>query len=118
MQLYKDWPSIYSLISYKTTKNFYSVRKSNLKIFFLNFFRFAHCINLEYYEDLVRLLDKLMTDGNLKTKEQLNCILTVFKILSGQGEALCIDPNKFYSHLYANMFNVDLGLYCYILKFI
>ncbi|XP_073996350.1 nucleolar complex protein 3 isoform X2 [Rhodnius prolixus] len=71
--------------------------------------KFAHCINLEYYEDLVRLLDKLMTDGNLKTKEQLNCILTVFKILSGQGEALCIDPNKFYSHLYANMFNVDLG---------
>lgn len=71
--------------------------------------KFAHCINLEYYEDLIRLLDKLMADGDLKTKEQLNCILTVFKILSEQGEALCIDPNKFYSHLYANMFNVDLG---------
>ncbi|KAK9509652.1 hypothetical protein O3M35_006918 [Rhynocoris fuscipes] len=71
--------------------------------------KFAHCINLEYFEDLVKVLDNLMNDGNLKTKEQLNCILTVFKILSGQGEAICIDPNKFYGHLYANMFNVDLG---------
>uniref|UniRef100_A0A0A9XF28 NOC3-like protein n=3 Tax=Lygus hesperus TaxID=30085 RepID=A0A0A9XF28_LYGHE len=71
--------------------------------------KFAHCINLEFYHDLVIVLNRLMATGELKTKEQLNCVLTVFNILSGQGEALNIDPNKFYAHLYANMANVTIG---------
>ncbi|CAB0013877.1 unnamed protein product [Nesidiocoris tenuis] len=71
--------------------------------------KFAHCINVEFYHDLVTLLNRLMSDGQLKVREQLNCVLTVFRILSGQGEALNIDPNKFYSHLYANMTNVGIG---------
>ncbi|KAF6199744.1 hypothetical protein GE061_006042 [Apolygus lucorum] len=71
--------------------------------------KFAHCINLEFYHDLVIVLNRLMADGELKVKEQLNCVLTVFKILSGQGEALNIDPNKFYAHLYANMVHVAIG---------
>ncbi|CAH1399034.1 unnamed protein product [Nezara viridula] len=53
---------------------------------------------------------KIMSDSDLKVKEQLNCVLTVFKILSGQGETLTIDPNKFYAHLYRNIYNIDAGV--------
>lgn len=73
-------------------------------------FRFAHCINIEFYQDIVTVLNRIMSDSDLKVKEQLNCVLTVFKILSGQGETLTIDPNKFYAHLYRNIYSVDAGI--------
>ncbi|XP_014278519.2 nucleolar complex protein 3 isoform X2 [Halyomorpha halys] len=72
--------------------------------------KFAHCINIEFYQDIVTVLNRIMSDSDLKVKEQLNCVLTVFKILSGQGETLTIDPNKFYAHLYRNIYNVDAGV--------
>uniref|UniRef100_A0A3B3VK27 Nucleolar complex protein 3 homolog n=1 Tax=Poecilia latipinna TaxID=48699 RepID=A0A3B3VK27_9TELE len=37
---------------------------------------------------------------NLTNRESLHCIQTVFTILSGQGDALNIDPLNFYSQLY------------------
>ena len=71
--------------------------------------KFAHCINLEFYQDLVDVINGLMEEGNLGFREQLHCIQTVFTILSGQGSALNIDPYRFYSHLYKNLLNVHAG---------
>lgn len=39
----------------------------------------------------------------------MHCIQTVFAILSGQGEALNIDPARFYTHLYRNILCVNAG---------
>lgn len=50
-----------------------------------------------------------MDEGSLRHREKLHCVETVFSILSGQGEALNIDPSRFYTHLYNNMFPVHAG---------
>ncbi|GLG95825.1 Nucleolar complex protein 3 homolog [Gryllus bimaculatus] len=71
--------------------------------------KFAHCINLEFFQDLVNVLDHLLEEGNLGHVEQLHCVETVFTILSGQGEALNIDPLRFYSHLYRSLLHVHAG---------
>ncbi|KAJ8923990.1 hypothetical protein NQ315_006766 [Exocentrus adspersus] len=62
--------------------------------------KFAHCINLDFYVDLVNVLDNLLKEDWLGYREQLHCVQTVFAILSGQGEALNIDPSRFYNNLY------------------
>lgn len=58
-------------------------------------YRFAHCINLDFYQDLVTAIDKIMEEGNLNLRDQLHCIQCVFMILSGQGSALNLDPYRF-----------------------
>ncbi|GFG40146.1 hypothetical protein Cfor_08231, partial [Coptotermes formosanus] len=68
--------------------------------------RYAHCINLEFYEDIVNVLNQLLEHEPLGYREQLHCIQTVFTILSGQGEVLHIDPFRFYVHLYRNLLSV------------
>lgn len=50
-----------------------------------------------------------METAELGYREQLHCIQTVFTILSGQGEALNIDPLRFYTHLYRNLLIVNAG---------
>lgn len=72
-------------------------------------FRFAHCINLEYYQDLVNVLDHLLVKEPLNIREQLYCIKTVFIILSGQEDIINIDPLYFYSHLYRVMLDIHAG---------
>ncbi|KAI4504694.1 hypothetical protein M0802_000244 [Mischocyttarus mexicanus] len=71
--------------------------------------KFAHCINLDFYQDIVTVIDKLMEEGNLGLREQLHCVQCVFTILSGQGTSLNIDPYRFYVHLYKNLLNVHFG---------
>ncbi|KOC63701.1 Nucleolar complex protein 3 like protein [Habropoda laboriosa] len=71
--------------------------------------KFAHCLNLDFYQDLVTVIDKLMEEGNLSLKDQLHCIQCVFTILSGQGSALNLDPYRFYAHLYKNLFSIHCG---------
>ncbi|CAH0550195.1 unnamed protein product [Brassicogethes aeneus] len=66
--------------------------------------KFAHCINLEYYVDIVNVLDSLLKEDWLGYKEQLHCVQTVFAILGGQGEAINLDPTRFYNSLYKDMF--------------
>ncbi|XP_061564213.1 nucleolar complex protein 3 homolog [Cololabis saira] len=61
---------------------------------------FSHLINLEFFDDLLNVLQNLIQSGDLTNRESLYCIQTVFTILSGQGDALNIDPLKFYSQLY------------------
>ncbi|KAG8240441.1 hypothetical protein J437_LFUL003155 [Ladona fulva] len=76
--------------------------------------KFAHCINIEFYHDLVSVLDGLMLGNEeegctLGHREQLHCVQTVFTILSGPGLAINIDPLRFYSHLYKNLLYIGAG---------
>lgn len=58
-----------------------------------------------------------MAKGTLSCGQQLHCIETVFKILSGQGQFLNIDPLRFYTHLYRNILYVHVGMIKFILLF-
>ncbi|XP_072523779.1 nucleolar complex protein 3 homolog isoform X2 [Salminus brasiliensis] len=72
--------------------------------------KFAHLINLEFFDDLLSVLHSLIMSGDLSHKESLHCILTAFHILSGQGDVLNIDPLKFYTHLYKTLLMLHAGL--------
>lgn len=71
--------------------------------------KFAHLINLEFFDDLLSVLHSLVMSGDLSHKESLHCVLTAFHILSGQGDVLNIDPLKFYTHLYKTLFSLHAG---------
>ncbi|XP_052426489.1 nucleolar complex protein 3 homolog [Carassius gibelio] len=71
--------------------------------------KFAHLINLEFFDDLLAVLYGLITSGDLTYRESLHCILTSFHILSGQGDVLHIDPLKFYNHLYKTLLTLHAG---------
>ncbi|XP_053679040.1 nucleolar complex protein 3 homolog [Anopheles nili] len=71
--------------------------------------KFAHTINIDFFADLIELLNNLLENAELGYREQLHCIETVFTILSGQGEVLNIDPARFYSHFYKNLLYVNAG---------
>ncbi|KAH8369393.1 hypothetical protein KR009_009639, partial [Drosophila setifemur] len=71
---------------------------------------FAHVINLEFFSDLIDVLNRILEDQEeLGYRERLHCIQTIFVILSGQGEVLNIDPIRFYQHFYRNMLAVTAG---------
>ncbi|XP_030373874.1 nucleolar complex protein 3 homolog [Scaptodrosophila lebanonensis] len=72
---------------------------------------FAHVINLEFFSDLIDVLNRILEEQEeeLGYREQLHCIQTIFVILSGQGEVLNIDPIRFYQHFYRNMLVVNAG---------
>ncbi|XP_017296248.1 nucleolar complex protein 3 homolog [Kryptolebias marmoratus] len=70
---------------------------------------FAHLINLEFFDDLLNVLENLIQSGDLTNRESLHCIQTVFIILSGQGDALSIDPLNFYSQLYKILLRLHSG---------
>ncbi|KAH8344358.1 hypothetical protein KR084_010176, partial [Drosophila pseudotakahashii] len=71
---------------------------------------FAHVINLEFFSDLIDVLNRILEDQDeLGYRERLHCVQTIFVILSGQGEVLNIDPIRFYQHFYRNMLAVQAG---------
>ncbi|XP_053684737.1 nucleolar complex protein 3 homolog [Sabethes cyaneus] len=69
--------------------------------------KFAHTINIDFFSDLIDVLDNLLVHAGLGNREQLHCIQTVFTILKGQGEVLNIDPARFYTHLYKNLLYIN-----------
>ncbi|KAM4704450.1 nucleolar complex protein 3 homolog [Rhinophrynus dorsalis] len=71
--------------------------------------KFAHLINVEFFDDLLVVLHKLIDSGDLSYRESLHCVQTAFNILSGQGDVLNIDPLKFYTHLYRTLFGLHAG---------
>ncbi|NXI63352.1 NOC3L protein, partial [Anseranas semipalmata] len=71
--------------------------------------KFAHLINVEFFDDLLIVLHSLIASGGLTYRESLHCILSAFHILSGQGDVLNIDPMKFYTHLYKTLFSLHAG---------
>lgn len=84
--------------------------------------RFAHLINLDFFSDLLKIMHEMIESDvkyfknikfttfekkfyfhkikRLTFRSKLHCIKTIFIVLSGQGEALTIDPMKFYTSLY------------------
>ncbi|XP_016978366.1 nucleolar complex protein 3 homolog [Drosophila rhopaloa] len=71
---------------------------------------FAHVINLDFFADLIDVLNRILEDQDeLGYRERLHCVQTIFVILSGQGEVLNIDPIRFYQHFYQNMLAVQAG---------
>lgn len=71
--------------------------------------KFAHLINVEFFDDLLVVLYSLIDSGSLNYRECLHCIQAAFHILSGQGDVLNIDPMKFYTHLYKMLFALHAG---------
>uniref|UniRef100_A0A7N5JPH5 Nucleolar complex protein 3 homolog n=1 Tax=Ailuropoda melanoleuca TaxID=9646 RepID=A0A7N5JPH5_AILME len=71
--------------------------------------RFAHLINVEFFDDLLVVLHSVIESGDLSYRESLHCVHTAFHILSGQGDVLNIDPMKFYTHLYKTLFKLHAG---------
>jgi len=69
--------------------------------------KFAHVINLEFFSDLIAVFQSLLSSDFLTHRDSLLIVSTVFTILSGQGEALNIDPASFYTHLYNSMFLLE-----------
>ena len=67
-------------------------------------------INVDFFHDLVASFHGLLSSGALRTTRQaLLCVQTVFVMLSGQGEAINIDPQRFYGHCYRALNDVSLG---------
>ncbi|XP_045147190.1 nucleolar complex protein 3 homolog isoform X2 [Echinops telfairi] len=71
--------------------------------------KFAHLINVEFFDDILVVLHTLIESGDLSYRESLHCVQTAFHILSGQGDVLNIDPMKFYTHLYKTLFKLHAG---------
>ncbi|XP_019849404.1 PREDICTED: nucleolar complex protein 3 homolog isoform X2 [Amphimedon queenslandica] len=69
--------------------------------------KFAHLISVDYFADLMSVLHSLMERNILSFQQSMECIVTAFQILSGQGEALNIDPRQFYCKLYTNLLQLD-----------
>ncbi len=61
---------------------------------------FCHTINVDFFDDLLRVMSDLVKEGGLKHAEQLLCVKTAFDILSGPGEFLTYDPGSFTKALY------------------
>ena len=71
---------------------------------------YAHLINIDFFTDLMASMKRLMEEKveTLKTCKHardptsaLHCVVTVFTIMTGQGEALNIDLKDFLDMLYA-----------------
>jgi len=69
--------------------------------------KFAHIINIEFFSDLINVFQELLVGGTLSYKDTLLATGTAFKILSGQGESLNIDPASFYTYLYTTLFSLN-----------
>lgn len=87
----------------------------------LFFCRFAHVINVEFFDDILKVLERLLNEGNLKPRQILLCISTVLAVLDGQGSALTLDPTSFHKHLYRALINLRCGklslfIVCYLLS--
>lgn len=80
------------------------------------FFRFAHAINIDFFSDLVEILNSLLNSKKLGYREELHCIQAVFAILKGKGEIMNIDPVRFYSHLYKNLLTIHAGKWFFFYK--
>ena len=52
--------------------------------------KYSHLINVEFFNDLMAALQRILKMENVKLHESLNCIRTAMKILSGQGEVFIV----------------------------
>ncbi|KAJ7273676.1 nucleolar complex-associated protein-domain-containing protein [Mycena haematopus] len=83
--------------------------------------KYAHLVNIDFFKDLLKVLKELVaredddeddaedTDASKDVQQRLQCIVTAFELLSGQGEALNIDLSDFISALYALILPLSLA---------
>lgn len=71
--------------------------------------KFAHLINVSFFDDMFAIMAELVANTELTTRESLHCIETSSVLLMGQGEALNIDPFRFYNHLYTMLLQLHAG---------
>lgn len=107
IKLHTETLNIIFLIYFRILKK--AQRSSLLHAVLEGLANFAHLINLEFFDDLLNVLQNLIQSGVLTNRESLYCIQTVFTILSGQGDALNIDPLNFYSQLYKILLQLHAG---------
>eukprot|EP00210_Caulerpa_lentillifera_P000912 g882.t1 len=62
--------------------------------------KYAHVMSVEYFEDVLKVITKLLSCESLPFYERFQCLLAISEILRGQGEALNIDRKEFYQQLY------------------
>ncbi|KAF7304855.1 Nucleolar complex-associated protein 3 [Mycena kentingensis (nom. inval.)] len=81
--------------------------------------KYAHLVNVDFFKDLLKVLKELVVrqfdEDDDHVQHRLQCIVTAFELLSGQGEALNIDLTDFIAHLYAlilplSLADLDAGL--------
>uniref|UniRef100_A0A915LWM7 NOC3-like protein n=1 Tax=Meloidogyne javanica TaxID=6303 RepID=A0A915LWM7_MELJA len=69
--------------------------------------KFVHLISIDFYDDLMQHLGRLVEQKQLKLTETLNCIHTASHIFTGEGQATIeVDLQKFYKALYNVMPNI------------
>ena len=72
---------------------------------------FGHTINVDFFDDLLRVLSGLLRSGALSSQsERLLCVKTAFDILTGPGEFLTYDPGYFTQTLYEMLPRLDLNV--------
>ncbi|KAI8853921.1 CBF/Mak21 family-domain-containing protein [Chytridium lagenaria] len=78
--------------------------------------RFAHLINVDFFADLIKVLKEITFEQMKKfdeevadkgtTESALHCIVSAYRILSGQAEAINIDLRDFNSALYTLLLRI------------
>uniref|UniRef100_A0A1I7X0H8 CBF domain-containing protein n=1 Tax=Heterorhabditis bacteriophora TaxID=37862 RepID=A0A1I7X0H8_HETBA len=68
--------------------------------------KFAHLLNVEFFEDIIVTMEDLVDKQHLNILDQLHCVNTVFVILSGDGQLLNVDPSRFYRSIYRLLSNL------------
>ncbi|KAJ7774788.1 nucleolar complex-associated protein-domain-containing protein [Mycena metata] len=85
--------------------------------------KYAHLVNIDFFKDLLKVLKELVAregdddeeeeeeevNASKDVEQRLQCIVTAFELLSGQGEALNIDLSDFISRLYALILPLSLA---------
>ncbi|XP_078437025.1 binding protein [Wolffia australiana] len=62
--------------------------------------KFSHLIDLDFMADIMGCLKKLAGLKSLSVSERLQCCIVAFKIMKNNLDALNIDLQEFYCHLY------------------
>ncbi|KAJ7632584.1 nucleolar complex-associated protein-domain-containing protein [Roridomyces roridus] len=82
--------------------------------------KYSHLVNVDFFKDLLKVLKELVErepededdeddmDTSTPVHLRLQCIVTAFELLSGQGEALNIDLSDFITKLYALILPLSL----------
>lgn len=74
------------------------VLKPLLRPVFRGLAQYAHLVNLDFLEDILDALGTLL--NLLGSRDAPGCLQAAFALLSGQGQALTIDPQRFYVALF------------------
>eukprot|EP00803_Ostreobium_quekettii_P010290 evm.model.scf_1207.4 EVM.evm.TU.scf_1207.4 scf_1207:16888-32564(-) len=65
--------------------------------------KYSHLLSVEYFADLLQVLQQLLNSASLPLLERLRCLLTASDILRGEGSALNVDRQHYYQQLYLTL---------------